>query len=141
MSTSKHEETRPHRDAHHQIADFIESDAGQSDGANPVTPHPTLMGFPEWEGQSAAHQPATPAKLPQDIIEKCAHQPQNDTGNGQRLLAWFGGDVLHVRDVGWQVWAGTHWSHEGGTGTRDTLCADHGGTYRTRVWLHGSDTD
>lgn len=48
------------------------------------------------------------------IIEACARFEQNDTGNGKRLLAHFGGDILHVRDVGWHAWTGTHWNLEGG---------------------------
>ena len=40
--------------------------------------------------------------------------PQNDTGNGQRLKARFGEDLMFVRDVGWHAWIGTHWSRTEG---------------------------
>lgn len=49
-----------------------------------------------------------------EIIERCATQPQNDTGNGKRLLAHFGDMLLHIRKVGWHKWSGTHWIGEGG---------------------------
>lgn len=49
-----------------------------------------------------------------DIFETCARFEQNDTGNGKRLLAHFGADILHVRDIGWHVWGGTRWELEGG---------------------------
>jgi putative DNA primase/helicase len=57
---------------------------------------------------------ASPEKLPRDTLIACSKEPQNDTGNGQRLLKWFGPDLLYVRDVGWHIWTGTHWNHEGG---------------------------
>jgi putative DNA primase/helicase len=49
------------------------------------------------------------------IAEACSEEPQNDTGNGRRLMRWFGHNLLNVRDVGdghW--WAGTHWEMKGG---------------------------
>ncbi|MDQ2080493.1 phage/plasmid primase, P4 family [Xanthobacteraceae bacterium Astr-EGSB] len=69
------------------------------------------------------------------VLQRCAEEPQNDTGNGRRLLAHFGDDMLHVREVGWFVWNGTHWQSEGGdeavlrfaqrTAERIALEADH----------------
>lgn len=38
---------------------------------------------------------------------------RNDIGNGDRLVARHGADLLFVRGLGWHVWAGTHWSEEG----------------------------
>src|SRR5690606_31499476 len=32
---------------------------------------------------------------------------------GKRLLAHFGDRILHVREVGWHYWTGTHWEREG----------------------------
>ena len=49
-----------------------------------------------------------------EIIEASALEPLNDVGNGKRLLHHFGDEILHVRDVGWHVFTGTHWSKEGG---------------------------
>jgi putative DNA primase/helicase len=48
------------------------------------------------------------------VLEACAALDQNDTDNGKRLLAHFGGEALHVREVGWHTWTGTHWEYEGG---------------------------
>ncbi len=58
--------------------------------------------------------PVDADRLSIDIIAANALEPQNDTGNGRRLLRWFGDDLLHVRDVGWHAWAGTHWRRAGG---------------------------
>ncbi len=62
---------------------------------------------------SGGAPPGDPPAAP-DIFETCARFEQNDTGNGKRLLAHFGADILHVRDIGWHSWAGTHWALEGG---------------------------
>lgn len=62
---------------------------------------------------SGGAPPGDPPAAP-DVFETCARLEQNDTGNGKRLLAHFGADILHVRDVGWHVWGGTHWALEGG---------------------------
>lgn len=50
----------------------------------------------------------------QDRLYRAMGQPLNDTGNARRLLIWFGEELLHVRNVGWHRWAGTHWEYEGG---------------------------
>ena len=52
--------------------------------------------------------------LDPDTLRLCAAEPVNDTGNGQRLLHWHRGLLLHVREVGWHGWTGTHWDREGG---------------------------
>ena len=62
----------------------------------------------------ADHALAGAADVARDVLRLCAAEPQNDTGNGQRLLHHFGADLLHVRNVGWHAWAGTHWEREGG---------------------------
>jgi putative DNA primase/helicase len=47
-------------------------------------------------------------------VELCVSEPPNDTGNGKRLLHHFGGQIMHVRAVGWHVWTGSRWKNEGG---------------------------
>lgn len=54
------------------------------------------------------------ATIPAATIARCTLEPQNDTGNGQRLLQHFGGGILNVREVGWHVWTGARWKLEGG---------------------------
>ncbi len=49
-----------------------------------------------------------------EILAACAAEPQNDVGNGRRLLNHFGNDLVHVRDVGWHAWSGDRWHREGG---------------------------
>lgn len=51
---------------------------------------------------------------PPELIEANALEPLNDVGNARRLLRWFGEDILHVREIGWHWWTGTHWSKQGG---------------------------
>lgn len=51
---------------------------------------------------------------PPERLALLAEEPQNDTGNGRRLLAHFGAQMLMVRDVGPHYWAGTHWEPLGG---------------------------
>lgn len=53
-------------------------------------------------------------KPPPEILEMCAREPLNDTGNGKRLLLHFGAVMFNVREVGWHAWTGTHWEREGG---------------------------
>ncbi len=49
-----------------------------------------------------------------EVVRRCCDEPLNDTGNSQRLLAHFGRDMLHVREVGWHIYDGRRWCREGG---------------------------
>lgn len=71
---------------------------------------------PGGEGPPEDREPSEEGGEPldPDILARCAKLEPNDTGNGHRLLAWFGRDMLHVRDVGWAVWDGTRWQVDGG---------------------------
>lgn len=113
------------------------------------TPHPAEAGHPpEWAGDDDGGFDAGPVELPPDwqqvdpdLITQCAKQPQNDTGNGQRLLKYFGEAILNVREAesqraaGWHCWTGKNWTLEGGvqaamlaaqkTGARIALEADY----------------
>lgn len=40
---------------------------------------------------------------------RCVRYPLNDRGNAQRLVEWFGSDLMHVPRVGWFVWTGKVW--------------------------------
>lgn len=46
-------------------------------------------------------------------LEQNVRLDQSDLGNAQRLLAWFGEDLVWVREVGPHVWTGTHWEADG----------------------------
>lgn len=92
------------------------------------TPHPVGGGGPpEWPGDDGADFDVGPVELPPDwqhvdpdLIGQCARQPQNDTGNGQRLLKYFGEAILNVREAesqraaGWHQWTGKNWTPENG---------------------------
>jgi putative DNA primase/helicase len=103
------------------------ADAMENDGIDlsPVSPHPHVEGgSPEKEFAGEEDAPfddgCVPPAPPPDVtvspeaLQDCVAQPLNDTGNGKRLLLHYGDDVLHVRDVGWHTWSGTHWHREGG---------------------------
>lgn len=85
------------------------------------TPHPTQRGAPyERQGNADELDPAEDERpedeeeIAREVLIACSQEPQNDTGNGARLLHHFGTALLHVRNVGWYAWAGTHWENEGG---------------------------
>lgn len=48
------------------------------------------------------------------VLDYCARQPENDTGNAYRMLAWHGANFFNVRQVGWHRWTGTHYEVEDG---------------------------
>ena len=108
---------------HEQIAAWIEGDHDadlSGFAAASYAPHPADGGS-NFEGAGEEdvapaddERPADADTLPREIIVACSHEPQNDTGNGKRLLQWFGADLVHVRDMGWHAWVGTHWEREGG---------------------------
>lgn len=50
----------------------------------------------------------------ESLNRKLARFLRNDVGNAQRLIARFGNELIHVKDVGWFVWTGTHWNNEDG---------------------------
>jgi putative DNA primase/helicase len=115
------------------IADMVDGDT-----PSPPAPQPRGEGPPEEEfGEDIPEgdRPADWMRLDQDVIVVCSREPQNDTGNGKRLLNHFGADLLHVREIGWHAWAGTHWRREGGdeavvraaqsTAARSALEADY----------------
>jgi putative DNA primase/helicase len=119
------------------IANLIDGD----DAASPFdadAPHPALGGSPDAGGLDGEdvtpadnQRPADADQLPAAIIEACSQEPQNDTGNGKRLLAWFGDSLLHVRDVGWHAWADTRWLREGG----GEIAVRHAQTTAARIVL------
>ncbi len=41
-------------------------------------------------------------------------EPRNDIGNARRLVRRFGRSLIHVPDLGWHAWVGTHWSRSEG---------------------------
>ena len=86
------------------------------------SPHPLNGGGPPDEAgeDEGGFDDIAPPALPPDTVvsqvalAECLDYPLNDTGNAQRLLRHFGEDIVHVREVGWHIHAGTHWRREGG---------------------------
>lgn len=110
--------------SHERILAIIEAD-DSPDATNPTrsvarAPHPTEGGAPRHGQNEGDLYPAENERrvnvdeISLEVLMACSQEPQNDTGNGQRLLHHFGADLLQVRNLGWHVWAGTHWEREGG---------------------------
>ena len=38
-----------------------------------------------------------------------AREPRNDYGNGRRMIARFGADLLHIKELEWHVWDERRW--------------------------------
>lgn len=53
---------------------------------------------------------APPAVLPDCPEATAAQFPLNDYGNGQRLIEYYGADMLFVPRLGWYRWAGKRWA-------------------------------
>lgn len=122
-----------------EIAAMVDG-APRNDGASSFfaaenSPHTPVEGFPENSVDDSQGEPAPPyftaeerRAIDLDIVSLCANEPQNDTGNGQRLLRHFGSDLLNVREMssqredGWHYWTGQRWMREGGN-EYATLCA------------------
>lgn len=66
------------------------------------------MSTEDVKGAIAAAREVPPAIPPADNRE-LAMQPRNDIGNGQRLLARHGADLIDVAEAGWHVWASSRW--------------------------------
>lgn len=87
--------------------------------AEPAAPEPPASIPPK---KARAHDDGAPPSdgaddgdgVPPEIVAACAAEPQNDTGNGRRLLTHFGPELMHVREIGWHAWTGTHWERSGG---------------------------
>ena len=115
----------PPPDPYREIADWIMGD-GDSLPVPPSdfnAPHPAGGGVPDGDfspGDDDAEMlpsdldPDEMRKIDPEVIQRCAVEPQNDTGNGQRLLHHFHGELLHVREIGWHKFVGTHWEPAGG---------------------------
>lgn len=113
-------------DRYRKIADRILGEGDYFSGPVPA-PDPTESGYPgdydagEYKpGDDDAEQmpddldPDEIRKVDPAAIERCAIEPQNDTGNGQRLLHHFAAELLNVREIGWHRFTGTHWEPTGG---------------------------
>ena len=82
-------------------------------GSPDVAPSPPVVGVPDGEGDTLPPDPDSEG-IDRETLGLLALEPANDTGNGKRLLAHFGSDLLHVREIGWHEWKGSHWEAEGG---------------------------
>lgn len=87
----------------------FEPDANSDGGAGADAPEPLDGAGSGGSGSSDGFPEVDDA-----VVRRCAGLDQNDTDNGRRLMAHFGGEWLHVRDIGNHGWTGTHWDMEAG---------------------------
>jgi putative DNA primase/helicase len=66
------------------------------------------------DDEPAPPEPPEGEQADRATLARCAGLEQNDTDNGARLLAHFGPEILHVREIGWHTWGGKAWLREGG---------------------------
>lgn len=52
-------------------------------------------------------------EYPEKPIPDLTTQNQTDTGNAERLVAMYGGDIAYALGVGWMVWNSVHWVNQG----------------------------
>ena len=95
------------------MSDDPEDDQPGDDGLSNVTPLRPDSEQPEPE-DTGDLPPADVPPAPEDPGPErdCALLPLNDFGNGQRLVAHFGGDMLWVPRLGWHVWTGKVWAKD-----------------------------
>jgi putative DNA primase/helicase len=95
-------------------------ESSPEDGEKPAGADPALD--PDIADDADAHaHPEEFETRPPDIVEvewqlakECADFDQNDSGNGQRLIVWFGANLCYVSGMGWLTWRGTHWQRDEG---------------------------
>lgn len=121
------------KDPIEKLADALEGDNATLPGPvsqdardRPFAPQPPDQGSPEWPDDSEADagvpdiDPGERRTINMELVARSVAEPQNDTGNGQRLLAHFGQEILNVREMtgprddGWHVWTGERWQGDGG---------------------------
>jgi phage/plasmid-associated DNA primase len=51
--------------------------------------------------------------FPEKPLPNLTTQNQTDTGNAERLVAMYGGDIAYALGVGWMVWNSVHWVNQG----------------------------
>lgn len=100
-------------DSAHRIAERIEAAEEFQPDPMPDAPEPHT-GAGSGAGSGGGGSSGGFPELDDAVVRRCAGLDQNDTDNGRRLMTHFGGEWLHVRDIGNHGWVGTHWDMEAG---------------------------
>jgi putative DNA primase/helicase len=99
-----------------EAAEVIEGEIAPADAPFYTPEELARRGRPQPKALRAPHPVDRDTGVQADrhyLVVKLARLLPNDTDNGARLIAWFDGEILFVRGVGWHVWTGTHWDREG----------------------------
>ena len=86
-------------------ADFGPTDRREGRDGNPARVRPP---FEEGAGTATAKEEASPDEL----LQRCAAEPETDVGNGRRLLHRFGTRIIHVANIGWHGYDGRRWKED-----------------------------
>ncbi len=73
------------------------------------------------DGARPAHGMAIAPVDDPALDRELSRLPMNDLGNAERLIRRFGRDLMHVQDVGWHAWTGTHWDKDSGEGAAQRM--------------------
>ncbi|EAU45085.1 DNA primase family protein [Salipiger bermudensis] len=95
-------------------ADDIRGAFERSEQVTPAEQGPEDPGSPgpDWDRDQGADRGGDgggPIYLDRPLEAEAAHFPLHDHGNGQRLLHYYGEDVLFVPRLGWYRWQGNRW--------------------------------
>lgn len=63
-------------------------------------------------GDSGMPPPGDSSDIPPEKLAKGATFYRNDVGNAERMVLYFGDQVMFVPDVGWHVWDGLRWAYD-----------------------------
>ena len=99
---AKGEEIQP--DKPDQTAETSQEDAGANKAKKKRKKKSSFAALPKRSDGSALYSA---------LDRELAELERNDLGNGERLQARFGQDLLYVRDIGWHHWCGSHWTEDG----------------------------
>jgi len=97
--------------APHPVGEGPRSDDAASGDAAPDDAASDDAGdLPPLDAYVDALEPPPPGgDVPDDPARLCAAMAMNDLGNGQRLAAHFGADMIYVGQIGWHVWQQDRW--------------------------------
>ena len=95
-----------------------DGEPGEQPPADPQTGGPPGASPPAASPIAAAVAGAPLVAMPgggegDDVNLRLARVDRNDMGNGERLLARHGQDLLFVRELGWHAWDGRYWDRDG----------------------------
>ncbi len=81
------------------------------DQAQPVNAEPSAPPHHHEDIEDPGEQEA-PSDINWDLLRLCVNELQNDIGNSWRLRHRFGGNLIHIQNVGFFAWDGKRWAED-----------------------------